>query len=209
MSKDQHDLANEWFQKHGLADRVTVERFDFRDLPECDCYDKIAAIGDFEHIGRENHDAYFQRINDLLRPRGLFLHHAITRRVMPDLARFDKQAGYMKAIIRFIFPGGELDYIGLTVMNMERKGFEVNDVEALSEYYRMTLIHWHDLLWENRAEAVCIAGEEVVRLWLLYFGLFVIGFERGVVNLFQTLGTKRRHGRSGLPTTRDDIYRQE
>jgi len=206
LSKDQHDLANEWIQKRGLADRVTVELRDFRDLPERSYYDKIASLGMFEHVGRENFDAYFQRVHELLRPRGLYLHHAITRRVTPDLSKFDKQTGYQKAITRFIFPGGELDYIGRTVTNMERKGFEVHDVEALREHYRLTLTHSHDRLWANREEAARIAGEEVLRLWLLYFALFVIGFERGVVNLFQTLGTKRRLGLSGLPSTREDMY---
>ena len=111
-----------------------------------------------------------------------------------------------RALLKYIFPGGELDYIGRTVTNLERKGFEVHDVEGLREHYRMTLIHWHDRLWENKEQAEKIVGEEVVRLWLLYFAMFVVGFDRCVVNLFQTLASERELGASGLPPTRDDIY---
>ena len=32
-------------------------------------------------------------------------------------------------ISRFIFPGGELDYVGLTATNLERHGFEIHDVD--------------------------------------------------------------------------------
>lgn len=206
LSKDQFDLATSLVRERGLEDKVTVELKDFRELSERECYDKIASVGMFEHVGVANHEGYFRFINELLKPRGLFLNHAITRRVTPDLSKFDRQTGYQKAITRYIFPGGELDHIGRTVTNIERLGFEVHDVEGLREHYRETLIRWHDRLWENRDEAVRIAGEEVVRLWLLYFALFVIGFDRGVVNLFQTLASRRRLGSSGLPPTREDIY---
>ena len=81
-------------------------------------------VGMFEHVGFANHDRYFAHIRDLLRPRGLYLHHAITRRATPDLSRFRKPSAYMKALNRFIFPGGELDYLGLTATNLERHGFE-------------------------------------------------------------------------------------
>lgn len=206
LSEDQHTLANQFIKERGLEEKVTVELMDFRDLPEEDHYDKIAMIGIFEHIGVQNHDSYFDKIHKMLKPRGLCLHHAITRRVTPDLSKFDRPTGYQKAITRYIFPGGELDYIGRTITNFERKGFEVHDTEALREHYRLTLVHWHDRLWDRRKEAEALVGDEVVRLWLLYFALFVVGFDRGVCNLFQTLCSKRRLGASGLPPTRDDIY---
>jgi len=209
LSKDQHELANQFIRERGLQDKVSVELQDFRELDEPEYYDKIAMIGIFEHIGVENHNSYFEKIHSLLKPRGLCLHHAITRRVTPDLSKFDKPTGYQKAITRYIFPGGELDYIGRTITNFERKGFEIHDTEALREHYRLTLVHWHDRLWDNREKAIELVGEEVVRLWLLYFALFVIGFDRGVCHLFQTLASKRRLGASGLPPTREDIYARQ
>ena len=33
----------------------------------------------FEHVGYANHERYFTTMNRLLKPDGLYLHHAITR----------------------------------------------------------------------------------------------------------------------------------
>jgi len=206
LSKDQHALGIQNVNERGLTECVDLALLDYRDLNEKNHYDKITSIGMFEHVGRENYDLYYRQINKLLKPRGLYLHHAITRRPTPDLSKFDRPTGYQKAITRYIFPGGELDHIGRSIINLERNGFEVHDTEALREHYRITLEHWHDRLWANRTQAIDEAGEEILRLWLLYFALFVVGFDRGVVNIFQTLASKRRLGASGLPPTRDDIY---
>jgi cyclopropane-fatty-acyl-phospholipid synthase len=123
LSQAQYDLAVDNVKQAGLSDRVTIEARDFRDLHESGAYDKIASLGMFEHVGRENFDAYFDKVNDLLRPRGLYLHHAITRRVTPKLSDFDKPNATLQAIVRYIFPGGELDHIGRTLTNLERRGF--------------------------------------------------------------------------------------
>ncbi len=40
-----------------------------------------------------------------------------------------------KALTRYIFPGGELDHLGMSVANLERYGFEVHDVEGWREHY--------------------------------------------------------------------------
>jgi len=82
----------------------------------------------------------------------------------------------------------------------------VHDSEDLREHYRLTLNHWHDRLWENHGKAVDIAGEELSRIWLLYLSIALMGFERGVLHIYQTLVSKRRLGLSGLPPTREDIY---
>ena len=100
-----------------------------------------------------------------------------------------------------------MDYIGRTLANLERNGFEVHDTEALREHYHLTLVKWHDRLWKNRKQAEQIVGQEVVRLWLLYFALFAVGFDRGVVNLYQTLASKRRIGASGLLPTREYMHK--
>ena len=96
----------------------------------------------FEHVGIANHDAYFAKMHGLLRPRGLYLHHAITRPAKRDRsASSARRAGYA-ALTRYIFPGGELDYIGMSVAGLERHGFEVHDVEGWREHYARTTRLW-------------------------------------------------------------------
>ena len=76
LAQEQFDFTQERIARLGLQGKVTVELKDYREVTGT--FDKIASIGMFEHVGLDNHDAYFIKIHSLLRPRGLYLHHAIT-----------------------------------------------------------------------------------------------------------------------------------
>jgi cyclopropane-fatty-acyl-phospholipid synthase len=207
LSQEQFEFAQAKIKRLGLEDRVTIELRDYRSVTGSERFDKIAQIGMFEHVGFDNHDKHFEHVHTLLRPRGLYLHHAITRPATPDIKKFNKKTGYKEVVSKFIFPGGELDYIGLTVTNLERHRFEIHDVENWREHYQLTLEHWVQRLWENRELAKKEVGWSKTRLWLLSFSLFYMGFKRCTTSVFQTLASKRRIGPSDLPPTRDDLYR--
>ena len=204
LSQAQLDFAKAKIRRLGLEDRVTVELKAYGALEGE--FDKIASIGMFEHVGLDNHDAYFTKMHTLLRPRGLYLHQATTRMATRDIKRFRRRTAYQDVITRFIFPGGELDYVGLTATNLERLGFEVIDVETWREHYQRTLEHWAERLYARREEAEAEVGPARTRLWLLYFALFALAFERNTVSDFQVLASKRRRGPSGLPWSRADLY---
>ena len=157
----------------------------------------------FEHLGLDNHDTHFMHVNKLLTPRGLYLHQASTRWATPDLSKFRQPTRYQKVITRFIFPGGELDYLGLTVTNLERHGFEVHDVEGLREHFQLTIEHWIERLYRNNEAAIREVGRVKTRLWLLYFVMFGRAFERGTIGVFQTFLSKRNVGASGLGLARE------
>jgi cyclopropane-fatty-acyl-phospholipid synthase len=160
----------------------------------------------FEHVGAANHEAYFRGMHALLRPRGRMLHHAITRPAKRTERDFRRHKPEYAAIIRYIFPGGELDHIGNTVANMERTGFEVHDVEAWREHYARTTKLWCERLHAARGAAEAEVGAPKLRLWLLYLAGVSLAFERGTVGVFQTLATRRARGPSGLPPTRAGLY---
>jgi len=111
------------------------------------------------------------------------------------------------AIARYIFPGGELDHIGMTVANMERRGFEVHDIEAWREHYARTTRLWHDRLIANFAAAEREVGAVKTRMWLIYLAGVSIAFDRAKLGIFQTVASKRRRGASGVPLSRADLYR--
>ena len=205
LSKAQYDYSVARIAELGLADKIKVEMRDYREIDAAQPYDKIAQIGMFEHVGLDNHDAHFKKVGQLLRPRGLYMHHAITRWATPDLSKFREKTRYQKVITRFIFPGGELDYIGLTSTNLERHGFEVHDVEGMREHYKLTLENWLERLYQQREAAAAEIGATKMRLWLLYFTLFARAFERGTIGIFQTLASKRATGASGLELWRGDL----
>jgi cyclopropane-fatty-acyl-phospholipid synthase len=205
LAQEQYDFAQVRIAGLGLQDKVTVELKDYRDLTGS--FDKIASIGMFEHVGLDNHDAYFRTIHGLLRPRGLYLHHAIARPAKRNMKAFRKKRPEFAALTRYIFPGGELDTVGMSANGLESHGFEVHDVEAWREHYARTTRAWTENLYARREEAAAEVGEAKTRIWLLYLAGCSLAFERSAVGIFQTLASKKAKGASGLPPTREDLYR--
>jgi cyclopropane-fatty-acyl-phospholipid synthase len=205
LAQEQFDFAQERIARLGLQDKVTVELKDYRELDGR--FDKIASIGMFEHVGLDNHDAYFKKIHSLLRPRGLYLHHAIARPAKRDMKTFRKKRPEFAALTRYIFPGGELDTVGMSANGLESHGFEVHDVEAWREHYARTTKAWTENLYAQREAAAAEVGEAKTRIWLLYLAGCSLAFERSAVGIFQTLASKKAKGASGLPATREDLYR--
>ena len=186
-------------RKSGLGDQIKLELRDYRSIEGKAQYDRISQIEMFEHVGLDNHEAHFKTVHRLLRPRGTYLHQASVRRATCDPADFHKETAYMKIIRRYIFPGGDMDHIGMTATNLERFGFEVHDVENMREHFALTLRHWEQRLNKRLSEAEQLAGSQRTRLWQLYFAMCAKAFERGAIGVFQTVATRRYSGASGLP----------
>ena len=204
LSQAQCDLARERIAAKGLEDRVTIKLKPFEELDGR--FDKIASIGMFEHVGWDNHATYLTAVRKLLRPNGLYLHHAITRPAKTSDAKFRKGTREYAAIIRYIFPGAELDHVGHSAQLLEAHRFEVHDVENWREHYGRTCRLWHDRLLAAMPEASRIAGEPRARLWLLYLAGVSLGFQRGGLLIYQTLASRRAKGPAELPPTRRDLY---
>jgi len=204
LSEEQAVLARKRIKARGLDGKVSVELKDFRAMDGE--FDKISSIGMFEHVGLDHHDDYYRAVHRLLRPRGIYLHHAITRRGKKNLRNFRRKRTEYKALVRYIFPGGEVDHIGWTQTNLEANGFEVHDVEGWREHYARTTRLWAENLMVARDQAIAEVGAQKYRLWLAYLCGVSLGFERGSINIFQTVATRRTKGASGLPPTREDLY---
>ncbi len=207
LAEEQFAYAKEKVARLGLEEKVTLELRDYSTLEGR--FDKIASIGMFEHVGIPNHPTYFRTINRLLKPGGLYLHHCIALRANA-YERFRKGRGRDRAaamaIGRYIFPGGELDHVGMSIGNLELHDFEVHDVEAWREHYARTTRFWHDRLLANQKAAEREVGREKTRLWLAYLAVVSIAFTHGTVGIFQTLASRRLRGTSRLPPTRADLY---
>lgn len=203
LSQAQLDHAQARVRLLKLEDRITLELKDYREVDEPGGYDAIAQVEMFEHAGFANHERHFNQIHRLLKPGGLYFHQASVRRGGRDAIR---PTATTRVITRFIFPGGELDTIGMTVTNLGRLGFETLDVEDMREHFELTLREWTRRLYDNRDAAYAMVGEARARLWLIYFALFAKGFERGSVLVYQTVAQRRRPGPSGLPLDRKSQY---
>ena len=206
LSQQQHDYTQEKIERLGLSDRVSVEICDYADHQGT--YDKISSIGMSEHIGIANYPRYFDKINSLLRDRGVMLNHAIARRSKKTKRQARRIRPERKFLLKYIFPGSELTPVGMTTDFLENSGFEVHDVESWREHYALTLRFWCQNLSANKEAAIDLVGAERYRLWVAYLAGGSVGFTAGSIKLFQVVVTKRASkGLSGMPPTRSDLYR--
>ncbi len=206
LSQEQHDHAQEKIRRLGLQNQVTVELRDYSTLSGQ--YDKIASIGMYEHVGVANYPAYFGKLNSLLRDRGLLLNHGITRPAKRSRRRFARIRPEQRLILKYIFPGGELDHIGHTCEALETSRFEVHDVEDWREHYAQTTRLWCQRLSARKDEAIALVGPERYRLWVAYLAGVSLAFLDGSARIYQVVASKHAaRGRAELPPTRADLYR--
>ena len=204
LSRNQHDYARARIRELGLEGRCEVRLLDYRDVPETRPFDKIASVGMFEHVGRDNLAAYFGKIARLLRPGGLLLNHGITHNV-PGQRALGSDIG--EFIDRYVFPGGELSHISGVLESLATQGLESWDVESLRPHYAKTLWHWVERLEANRAVASAAVGEKLYRIWRIYMAGSAHAFERGWMSVYQVLAGKPLPGGAlELPETREYLY---
>ncbi len=203
LSNEQADEARARAQREGLADRITIQIIDYRELQGQ--FDKIASIGMYEHIGLVNIPHYFAKAKSLMAPDGLFLNHAISRGAKAKKARFSKRPE-QRALQKYIFPGGELDDIGATIAAIEKTKMEVHDVEAWRRHYERTTRIWCERLTARREEAEALTDPQTYRLWVAYLSGCSLAFLRGSARIYQTLISASPKGIPPLPPSRADLY---
>jgi cyclopropane-fatty-acyl-phospholipid synthase len=193
LSDAQAEFARERIARAGLSERVEIRVCDYRRVSDGP-YDKLASVGMYEHVGRDQLDRYVSRLHELLRPGGLLLNHGIARlqqRPRPEDT----------FISRYIFPDGELHPVTDVLRSMESSSFEIRDVESLREHYVLTLRRWVANLEARAAEAIREVGEMRVRAWRLYLLAAADGFASGEISVFQVLSA-RDGAPHGLPLGR-------
>lgn len=196
LSRNQFNGAQQRIRDNGLEGQVTVLETDYRDLEGS--YDKIASVGMFEHVGRKRLGEYFKKCYALLAPSGLFLNHGVIR---PQLV---KETAETVLWTRQVFPGAQTVHLADVILEAEKAGFEVLDVENLRPHYALTCRAWVERLRRNEAECLRLAGREKYRSWLLLLAAAAFTFEDGQTDLCQVLLAKRSHPH-GRPMNRDHM----
>jgi len=216
LSRNQNAHVQRLIQEQGLEGRVRVHLLDYRKLDAHQPYDKIASVGMFEHVGRQQLRGYFAQLNRMLRPGGLILNHGITA---GGVNNSQLGAGMGEFIEKYIFPGGELTHIGHVLTAITDAGLEDVDVENLRPHYARTLWAWSDALEARLPEArATLAGESgarALRAYRMYLAGCAMGFEHGWIALHQILAQPRAGGRAdaldfppdlAYPWRRDYMY---
>lgn len=114
-----------------MRGQLRVREVDFRDVDAQ--YDKVVSIGVLEHAGRDQLADVIKAHADFLKPGGLGLLHFIGHVGRRDTELF---------IRKHVFPGGWIPSLADAIVEMERFGLEVLDVENLRRHYAPTLDAW-------------------------------------------------------------------
>lgn len=200
LSEQQFALASKRIKQENLTDRCEVKLIDYRELNEPESFDKAASVGMVEHVGEHNLEEYFQCVYRQLKPEGVFLNHGIG---VPENTIHSTEPTFADV---YVFPDGELVPIGTMTRAAEHASFEVRDVENLREHYALTLHHWVQRMSEHSKDALQFVDEVTYRIWRLHMAGSAYYFQRGRLDLYQTLLSKTANGRSNLPLTRTDWY---
>lgn len=183
LSREQVREARRRVREAGLTRSISIIERDYRDLEGC--YDKIASVGMFEHVGRRGLRDYFNKAQGLLAPHGLFLNHGIVR---PQPESDDPGTLFIQ---RRVFPVGALVHLADIVREAELAGFEVLDIENLRPHYALTCQEWVRRLEQNREQCLRFASEQTWRTWILYLAGSAVQFQRGALEVHQVLMAKR------------------
>ncbi|MDQ5849108.1 MAG: cyclopropane-fatty-acyl-phospholipid synthase family protein [Pseudomonadota bacterium] len=168
-------------------------------------FDKVVSIGCLEHAGRD-------QLAELIGAHARYL-----KRGGLGLLHFIGHVGQMPTdyfIRRHVFPGGWIPSLAEVIVEMEKVGLEVLDVENLRRHYAITLDHWaerFDRNWERiRALDPLRFDERFRRIWRVYLYGCAEMFRSpaGHTHLFQVVFSKGNVTRSSYPMTRDFLYEQ-
>lgn len=193
LSAEQLDLARSRAAAAGVADRVTFELIDYRDLSarEPGAFDRIVSVGMFEHVGTPQYPAFFRACATLLREDGVMLLHTIGRM---------GKAGATDAFTRkYIFPGGYIPALSEIITASEPVRLIASDVELLRMHYALTLRAWDARVAAHRAEIIAMFDERFYRMWRFYLAGATAAFENGGMANFQLQYIRERRA---VPLTR-------
>lgn len=177
---------------------------DFRDAGRQ--FDKVASIGCLEHAGRDQLGEVIRAHASYLKKGGLGLVHFIGH-----VGRFDTDF----FIRKYVFPGGWIPSLAEVIVEMEKAGLEVLDVENLRRHYALTLDVWaerFDRNWDRiRALDPERFDERFRRIWRVYLYGCAEMFRspNGRTHLFQVLFSKGNVSFTSYPMTRDFLYDRE
>ena len=198
---EQVEWLRERIAERGLAEQLQVREADFREVDGP--YDKVVSIGVLEHAGRDQLAEVIKAHADFLKPGGLGLLHFIGH-----VGRYETEL----FIRKHVFPGGWIPSLADVIVEMERCGLEVVDIENLRRHYALTLDVWAERFERHWDEIQAIdpqrLDERFRRIWRSYLVSCAEMFRSPAehTHLFQIVFSKGNITRAGYPMDRGFLY---
>jgi cyclopropane-fatty-acyl-phospholipid synthase len=191
LSQEQLDLARRRVADAGLADRVTIELRDYRDLGDPDttaAFDAVVSVEMIEAVGQEYLPSYFAKIDEVLAPGGTAAIQAITMSHERMLATRNTWTW----IHKYIFPGGFLPSVDLIEQVLHRHtGLRLVEQVHLGAHYARTLRTWDQRFAAGHDRIAELGFDDVFeRMWHFYLCYSAAGFASGYLDVQQLTLTR-------------------
>jgi cyclopropane-fatty-acyl-phospholipid synthase len=184
ISREQHELASARVAAAGLADRVSIEYRDYRELGHGPAFDKLVSIEMLEAVGYEYLPDYFATCARVLRPGGRFALQTIT---MPD-ARFDRYRHNVDWMQTYIFPGSCIPSLGAIQRAAGAAGFWIEKSDDIGPDYVPTLREWRASFLAKQPRVRELGFDApFTRTWLLYLAFSEAAFAERTLGDHQLL----------------------
>jgi cyclopropane-fatty-acyl-phospholipid synthase len=136
---------------------VTILQEDYREVTGT--FNRIVSIGMVEHVGPKNLKTFFACCRNMLKDRGIMLHHQIGRN--QSITFTDPW------IDKYIFPGGVIPTL-TQLSKAAEKQLVIEDVHNFGPYYDKTLMAWYDNFVKNYSKLRDNYDERFYRMWTYY-----------------------------------------
>lgn len=186
ISEEQHKLAVERVEEAGLADKVSIELKDYRQMDGT--FDKIVSVEMLEAVGYNFMDVYFKKCHDLLKKNGILAIQVITS---PD-SRYVALRKGVDWIQKHIFPGSLLPSVGAINNSINRTGdLSMVDLKDLGLDYATTLKLWFNEFNANLPTVRSLGFDDVfIRKWNYYLCYCEAAFEMRNINVMHLVYTR-------------------
>jgi len=198
---EQVDWLREEIARRALGHALQVREADFREVDGP--YDKVVSIGVLEHAGREQLGEVIRAHAAFLRPGGLGILHFIGH-----VGRYDTEL----FIRKHVFPGGWIPSLADALVEMERWGLEILDVENLRRHYAPTLDAWAERFERRWGEIHALDpqrfDDRFHRVWRTYLVGCAEMFRSpaGYTHLFQVVFSRGNVSAASYPMSRRSLY---
>jgi cyclopropane-fatty-acyl-phospholipid synthase len=178
LSAEQKQLADQRIAAVGLADRISVELLDYRDVTGT--FDAVISVEMIEAVGWQYWRTYFEKIDDLLVPGGRLALQAIT---MPHQRMLASRSTHTW-ITKYIFPGGALPSVRtIDEITVERTALRLVSRLDMGQHYATTLRLWDRAFMAAEAEVERLGFDATFRrMWHFYLNYCEAGFASGYID---------------------------
>jgi cyclopropane-fatty-acyl-phospholipid synthase len=180
LSREQHEFARRRMFEEGLAEKVSVELRDYRDVSER--FDHVASVEMFEAVGEEYWPAFFGKLAGVLAPDG----RAALQIITIDDALFPRYRRGVDFIQKYIFPGGVLPSLAAIEAVSRRAGLAWQGAAGFGQHYARTLAEWRRRFLAAWPPISALGFDERFRrMWTYYLAYCEGGFRAGNIDVKQ------------------------